>query len=290
MTYRDRDRTHRRRVWRRARWIGTIAVLLAAVWWATGDGPLRHLVKPASHLWSATPSASPTPEPSPAGGSPSASPSPSAAASAPASAYATVTPPTAASGFPPAPATAKSELATLVEARNRDSEHYQRGAFGPGWSGEGHYPKLPGGCEARDEVLRRDLTGVKAGDRNRCIIFSGTLTDPFTGAVHPYSRYKPSQIQIDHVVALGAAWRSGASTWTQERRVQFANDIDDMLAVDKRANQDKSSKTPDQWKPQRSSWCSYASRWVGIKKRYGLSVTTQEKAALGEMLGACPAG
>jgi hypothetical protein len=191
--------------------------------------------------------------------------------------------------FPPPSAVAKQQLAGLVVAYNRDSAAYQRDAFGSGWSGQGSYPKIQGGCEARDEVLRRDLAQVRAGDRNHCVIFSGELLDPYTGASHPYSRYRPSQIQIDHVVALGAAWRSGASKWTPERRVEFANDIDNMLAVDKQANQDKSSKTPDQWRPQSSFWCAYAARWVGIKKRYGLWVTAAEKAALVEMLDTCPA-
>lgn len=192
--------------------------------------------------------------------------------------------------FPPSAAAAKSELESLTVARNRDSERYQRDAFGPGWSGEGRHPKIEGGCEARDEVLRRDLAGVRAGDRNRCVIFEGTLTDPYTGAARPYSRYAPSQIEIDHIVALGAAWRSGASRWPFDQRVRFANDIDNMLAVDKRANQDKSSKAPDQWRPRQAYWCGYATRWVGIKKRYGLTVTDPERAALREMFAACPAG
>jgi hypothetical protein len=199
----------------------------------------------------------------------------------------TVTPPVPDEAFPPSADRARQELGQLTVARSQDSAAYQRSAFGPGWGGYGYYPKLPDGCEARDEVLRRDLSSVVAGDRNTCIIFSGVLHDPYTGKELPYSRYKASDINIDHVVALGAAWRSGASKWTAERRVEFANDINNMLAVDKQANNDKGSKTPDQWRPPEDFWCPYAERWVGIKDLYGLTVTAGEKTALEQMLGKC---
>jgi len=199
----------------------------------------------------------------------------------------TATPPAPDGAFPPPADRARQELGKLTVARNQDSAVYQRSAFGPGWGGYGYYPKLPGGCEARDEVLRRDLSDVVAGDRNTCIIFSGVLHDPYTGKELPYSRYKASDINIDHVVALGAAWRSGASKWTAERRLEFANDVNNMLAVDKQANNDKGSKTPDQWRPPRDFWCPYAERWVGIKDLYSLTVTAAEKTALEQMLSNC---
>jgi hypothetical protein len=116
---------------------------------------------------------------------------------------------------------------------------------------------------------------------------SGLLRDPYTDKDLSYAKGTRNEISIDHVVALGAAWRSGASTWTAERRVEFANDPDNMLAVDVAANNDKGSKTPHQWRPPRDFWCAYAERWVGVKSLYRLTITAAEKAALGEMLGSC---
>ncbi|MFJ1563325.1 DUF1524 domain-containing protein [Streptomyces erythrochromogenes] len=91
------------------------------------------------------------------------------------------------------------------------------------------------------------------------------------------------------MVALGAAWRAGAYAWTPQRRLEYANDLDVLLAVDKQTNQDKGSRTADKWRPpRRAYWCEYARRYTGIKAEYGLSVTEPEKRALQEMLADCP--
>ncbi|WP_251055280.1 HNH endonuclease family protein [Streptomyces sp. ISL-66] len=94
----------------------------------------------------------------------------------------------------------------------------------------------------------------------------------------------------DHVVALGAAWRGGAYAWTAQRRLEYANDLDVLLAVDKQTNHEKSSKTADKWQPPLAAYrCEYARRYTGIKAKYGLSVTPPEKRELERMLGTCPA-
>ncbi|MFD3874917.1 hypothetical protein [Streptomyces sp. NPDC058623] len=88
----------------------------------------------------------------------------------------------------------------------------------------------------------------------------------------------------------GAAWRGGAYAWTPGRRLEYANDLDVLLAVDKQTNQDKGSRTADKWKPpRREFWCAYGRRYTGIKVKYGLSVTPPEKTALEELLATCPA-
>jgi hypothetical protein len=273
-----------RRIRRVLAGVGLAAVAGTGIWLATGG-----LARPAGSSASAGPSSPdiPSSSPTPAKPEPTSQSAVPPGKGAPASPQVTVTPPPPDGAFPPPLDRARQELAQLTVAKNQGSSSYQRSAFGPGWGGYGYYPKLPGGCQARDEVLRRDLANVKAGDKNRCIIFSGLLHDPYTGKELPYSRYGSTDIQIDHVVALGAAWRSGASTWTVERRTQFANDTGNMLAVDGPANNDKGSKTPDQWRPPKAYWCPYAKRWIGIKHRYGLTVTAAEKTALGQLLGVC---
>ncbi|MFI9509104.1 HNH endonuclease family protein [Nocardia sp. NPDC052566] len=199
-------------------------------------------------------------------------------------------PPSPSAPFPPAAVQARDLLNTLTVAWNEHWESYARNAFGPGWSGRGGEPALANGCTARDAVLRRDLREVRMADRNPCLVLSGVTDDPYTGMPLPYNRFKASEIEIDHLVPLGDAWRSGAWDWPQERRERIANDVDNLLVVGKQANQDKGSKTPDQWRPRPEYWCQYGTRWIGVKARYGLHVTPPERDALAQLLDACPPG
>ncbi|MFJ3902538.1 HNH endonuclease family protein [Streptomyces sp. NPDC090025] len=191
-------------------------------------------------------------------------------------------------GFPPTAARAREQLARLKVAWGEHWETYKREEFGRTWSDDTDAPGGRNGCDTRDDVLRRDLSELRVGDRNPCVVLSGVLHDPYSGKALPYSYRKASQIQTDHVVALGAAWRAGAWAWTPARRLAYANDLDVLLATDKQTNYDKSSKTPDKWKPpRREYWCEYGRRWTGIKTKYGLAVSPPEKAAVAELLATC---
>ncbi|WP_435971106.1 GmrSD restriction endonuclease domain-containing protein [Streptomyces sp. Qhu_M48] len=191
-------------------------------------------------------------------------------------------------GFPPTPAEARTRLAALTVAWGVNWQTYERSEFGDGWSDETDAPGGRNGCDTRDDVLRRDLDDVRLGDGNPCVVLSGVLRDPYTGEELPYSYRRASRIQTDHVVALGAAWRAGAWAWTPERRLAYANDLDVLLATEKATNHEKSSRTPDRWRPPRAAyWCEYGRRWTGIKAKYGLAVSPPERKALEELLAAC---
>ncbi|MFD7915281.1 HNH endonuclease family protein [Streptomyces sp. NPDC059752] len=197
--------------------------------------------------------------------------------------------PLSGAGFPPDARTARAQLARLKVERGRNWETYEREKFGRYWSDETDAVGGRNGCDTRDDVLRRDLRELREGDRNPCVVLSGVLHDPYTGKVLPYAHRRASQVQTDHVVALGAAWRGGAYAWTPQRRLEYANDLDVLLAVDKRSNHDKGSKTADKWRPpRRAYWCGYARRYTGIKDEYGLSVTALERLALQDLLATCP--
>jgi hypothetical protein len=99
-----------------------------------------------------------------------------------------------------------------------------------------------------------------------------------------------ADVQIDHIVALAEAWRSGASTWTTAQRQQFANDrtIAQLIAVSGSSNQSKSDKDPAEWKPPNTAvHCIYAREWIWVKYTYKLSLQAAEKTALQQLLGTC---
>ena len=104
-------------------------------------------------------------------------------------------------------------------------------------------------------------------------------------------RRSPAQrVEIDHVVALGDAWRSGASRWTARRRLHFANDPVVLLAVDSAQLAAKAGRDASRWLPPNRSYdCGYAKEQIAIKTRYTLSVTRAEKKALQATLRSCVA-
>lgn len=148
-----------------------------------------------------------------------------------------------------------------------------------------HWLDLDGnGCDSREDALiAASLTPVAcAGGR---MVGAGRWPLVYV----PGETTDPRVLDVDHVVALGNAARSGGGTWPTEQRARFANDLANLWPVQAAANRAKSDKTPDQWRPAvRAVWCSYARRWVGVKVTYRLSVTTAERDALGQMLETCP--
>src|SRR5207253_433999 len=110
----------------------------------------------------------------------------------------------------------------------------------------------------------RDLADVAFKTAGECIVASGLLHDPYTGRDIRFERGPGSSaVQIDHVVPLGDSWQKGAQQWTPEQRQQFANDPENLLAVDGTANQAKGDSDLATWlPPNRAYWCDYAARTV----------------------------
>ena len=73
-----------------------------------------------------------------------------------------------------------------------------------------------------------------------------------------------------------------------EQRRDLANDQLNLLAVSGRANQQKGDGDTATWlPPRREFWCSYVSRQVLVKERYGLWVTQAERDAMDRVLSGC---
>ncbi|MEV7548431.1 HNH endonuclease family protein [Amycolatopsis sp. NPDC089917] len=147
-----------------------------------------------------------------------------------------------------------------------------------------HWKTVSGRCNVREEVLKRAGENVEV-DAD-CAPTSGSWHSPYDGETWR----KASDVDVDHVVPLAHAWVSGAKSWDQARREQFANDLTrpQLLVVTDNVNQEKGDKAPDEWKPPLVSfWCAYATAWIVVKAGYGLSITVPERTALAGMLDRC---
>jgi hypothetical protein len=176
-------------------------------------------------------------------------------------------------------------LATLAIKGRAPSTGYNRAQFGQAWADVDR-----NGCDTRNDILRRDLTGttLKPGTGG-CVVLSGTLNDPYTGTVIPFTRGPASGIvQIDHVVALGDAWQKGAQQFTPAQRTSFANDPLNLLAVSGAANQEKSAGDAATWLPSNKPYrCDYVARQISVKAVYKLWITQAEHDAMASVLASC---
>ncbi|QMU70769.1 HNH endonuclease family protein [Streptacidiphilus sp. P02-A3a] len=166
---------------------------------------------------------------------------------------------------------------------------YTRTAFGPAWSDDTSDPDGHNGCDTRDDILARDLTGVSYRS-GHCTVASGTLHDPYTGKVIHFVRGPRSDaVEIDHVVPLADAWGAGAAQLTSVRRMDLAEDPLELLAVDGPTNEAKGDDDASQWlPPDTGDDCAYVARQIAVKAKYHLWVTPAERTAMRKVLTGCP--
>jgi Protein of unknown function (DUF1524) len=169
---------------------------------------------------------------------------------------------------------------------------YSRAQFGPAWTDDVSVAGGHNGCDTRNDILRRDLTVVvlKPGT-DGCVVATGVLHDPYTSATIRFTRGVTTSeaVQIDHVVALGDAWQTGAQQLSLTVRTNLANDPLELLAVSGPANDQKGDADAASWLPPNKGFrCSYVARQVAVKMRYRLWVTPAERAAIARVLATCP--
>jgi hypothetical protein len=177
----------------------------------------------------------------------------------------------------PSKATAQSQLNALTVGTEGSMSGYSRDKFP-------HWITISGACDTRETVLKRDGTSVVTN--SSCSATSGRWYSPYDGATWTAA----SDVDIDHVVPLAEAWRSGASSWTTARRQDFANDLShpQLIAVTDNVNQSKGDQDPTTWQPPLSSYrCTYARMWINVKYVWGLKLQSAEKSALQTMLNSC---
>ena len=124
--------------------------------------------------------------------------------------------PSEAPGAPTAPAAsaARVMLRGLEVAHVGSMAGYSREEF-PHWAPDGTefgWDESDGSCDVRDDALIRDGSGVEVDED--CSITAGEWLDPYTGTTLTDSE----DVDIDHVVPLANAWRSGAAGWDEGQK------------------------------------------------------------------------
>jgi len=187
----------------------------------------------------------------------------------------------------PAAGTARALLGTLAVKGRAPLTGYERAEYGQAWADVDR-----NGCDTRNDILRRDLReeAFKPGTRD-CVVASGLLDpEPYTGRRIDFVRGEATStaVQIDHVVALADSWVTGASGWDERKRIAFANDPLNLLAVDGPSNAQKGAGDAATWLPRAAYRCDYVARQIAVKAKYGLWVKAAERDAMNRILDTCP--
>ena len=179
---------------------------------------------------------------------------------------------------------ARTTLAALPVKGKAPATGYDREAdFGTPWLDVDH-----NGCDTRNDVLARDLTDIVR--QGPCKVLSGDLVSPYTGGEIAFVRGNTTStlVQIDHVVALENAWRTGAQQLSQTERQALANDPENLFAVDGHSNSQKRSSDAATWLPAAKDFrCEYVEHQITVKAKYRLWVVPAERHAMERVLTSC---
>ena len=207
------------------------------------------------------------------------------------------------------------------EVVNANIPPYDRAAFGSDWADpDGN------GCDARNDVLARDMTDPWI-DGDGCEVLTGTLADdPWSSLAEVDFRRggNGEEVPIDHILPVALAWELGAWEWTPEERVAFYNDplnlvVTTNIPADKLGTTENASING--WKtdmgpaqlaaclkgdqatatalgvkdgdcaypgnPEDFNQCLYADSFVAVAERYAFIVPQADVTALRNMLANC---
>jgi hypothetical protein len=181
------------------------------------------------------------------------------------------------------PAVALSAIEALRTANVAYRSDYDRAAFGQAWSDDQDELYGHDGCDTRNNILRRDLVDVEVRpNTNECVVIAGRLDpEPYTVTVRQFTKAHADELQVDHVYPLAASWDAGASAWSPQQRIAFANDPLNLLLVDGGLNQAKGASTPAKWMPpNRAVGCSYAYRYALVAAKYALPVSVADRVTM----------
>ena len=192
---------------------------------------------------------------------------------------ATTSPPTT---TPANPNLALTILASIT-VTNEQETGYSRDLF-PHWRSIGN------GCDTRDSVLIAESLTPAQVSYPGCAVIEGDWYSTYDNLTETF----PSDIDIDHTVALKEAWDSGAWSWTPQQRTDFANDLTDdrsLIAVTDNSNQSKGANDPSNWlPPHQPAVCRYLADWISVKARWNLSMDQSEHGRIRNVINDSCAG
>lgn len=166
---------------------------------------------------------------------------------------------------------------TVVE--DHPMNEYDRESFAPnGW-----IDANSSGCTTREDILARDLNETSIA-LDSCTVEYGQTVGAYSGEQIEHVQGS-SEVDIEHVVAIGQAWRNGAHAWDETTRQEFYQDQENLIAVGSSQNQSKSDQDASEYlPPNQGVHCEFAATTVYIKDKYDLAMNATEHNVIAGIL------
>ena len=169
-------------------------------------------------------------------------------------------------------------LATIVDikANEAGTKRYNR----KDWR---HWIDEDGDCQnTRAEILiSQSEFSVEFATSRQCRVVKGSWLGGLTGI----RLLDASDVDIDHVIPLSYAHRHGGSSWSAQKKEQFANDPLNLLPAYDMENRKKSDKGPSGYLPSdKNLACSYIKRWHAIGIKYDLSIAPDDMVIIRDII------
>lgn len=110
----------------------------------------------------------------------------------------------------------------------------------------------------------------------------GVIRDPYTGVCHASA----DGLDVEHVVSLAEAHRSGLWEASAQTKRAFARDLLNLTLTDGQLNREKSDRDAAEWTPEKAR-CWFAWRNVLVRREWGLTVDRAEANALETIISGC---
>ena len=149
----------------------------------------------------------------------------------------------------------------------------------------------PDGCTSGRRIALDATSQIPARfDSAHCSIVWGMWQDESTGEIFQDA----AQVTVDRLVPLHELHRSGGFLWPPAKRLLFANTAEDpdlTYIVSRDVAEARKDLDPTGWMPERSEKaCEYLSRWVRVKRHWGLTMDEAETAFVRTHLLECDGG
>ena len=151
------------------------------------------------------------------------------------------------------------------------------------------WKQISGTCRnQRHEILmQRSQEPVVFKTEEACRVQSGDWVDFYTMQTYQLAE----DVTMDHVVSLKYAYDHGAKHCPKKNRVQFYNDVDNLVLTGRQINAKKNYYAPDEWLPKSQvAQCKYVERWDYIATKYHLMIEQSIEKRISEVQLKCTPG